>query len=146
MLTIEYAKDPFYNDANNETVFLTVKFEEFAEELPFCANSQDNTQYGRDLCANAKNGDYGTVKSWHENPHYTPPEPTADQNKVTAMDLLSATDWTSEAAVADPLVSNPYLINQSDFLSYRSAVREIAVNPVAGNIIWLLKPKEVWSV
>jgi hypothetical protein len=73
MLTIEYAKDPFYNDVQNETVLLTVKFEEFAEELPFTATPFDDMPYGVQLCTNAKLGMYGTVKSWEENPHYIPP-------------------------------------------------------------------------
>ena len=75
MLTIQYAKDPFYNDPDNVTVFLTVKFVEIADELPFTATPYDDMSYGRELCTNAKNGDYGTVKSWEENPHYVPPTP-----------------------------------------------------------------------
>ena len=67
MLTIEYAKDPFYNDLDNVTVFLTVKFVEIAEELPFCANDYDPMPYGRELHANALRGDYGTITP------YTPP-------------------------------------------------------------------------
>lgn len=73
MLTIEYAKNPFYNDPNNETVLLTVKFVEIADELPFTATPYDDMPYGVELCINAKNGDYGVVKSWEENPHYAPP-------------------------------------------------------------------------
>lgn len=73
MLTIEYAKDPFYNDPDNLTVFLKVKFVEIADELPFTATPYDDQEYGVELCTNAKNGDYGTVKPWNQNPHYTPP-------------------------------------------------------------------------
>lgn len=75
MLTIEYAKDPFYNDPDNVTVFLTVKFVEIADELPFTATPYDDMPYGVELYTNAKNGDYGVVKSWEENPHYVPPTP-----------------------------------------------------------------------
>ena len=75
MLTIQYAKDPFYNDPDNVTVFLTVKFVEIADELPFTATPYDDMPYGVELCTNAKNGDYGVVKSWEENPHYVPPTP-----------------------------------------------------------------------
>jgi len=75
MLTIEYAKDPFYNDTNNETVFLTVKFVEMAEELPFTATPYDDMPYGVQLCSDAKAGMYGTVRPWTENPHYFPHDP-----------------------------------------------------------------------
>ena len=75
MLTIEYAKNPFYNDPDNITILLTVKFEEFAEEMPFNATPYDPMPYGRELCENAKNGNYGVVKPWEENPHYSPDEP-----------------------------------------------------------------------
>ena len=74
MLTIEYAKDPFYNDSNNETVFLTVKFEEIGEELPFTATPYDDMPYGRELCADAKLGKFGVVRPYEENPNYIPPQ------------------------------------------------------------------------
>lgn len=79
MLTVQYAKDPFYNDPENQTVFLTVKFVEMASELPFNATPYDDMDYGRELCANAKNGDYGVVKSWMENPNYMPPSITPNR-------------------------------------------------------------------
>jgi len=63
-------------------------------------------------------------------------------NKASA--LLSETDWTSIADVANPAVSNPYLTNQAAFLSYRSQVRNLAVNPVA-DPVWPTQPTAVWS-
>jgi len=63
-------------------------------------------------------------------------------NKASA--LLSETDWTSIADVANPAVSNPYLTNQPEFLSYRSTVRNLAVNPVA-DPVWPTQPTAVWS-
>ena len=50
--------------------------------------------------------------------------------KATAQQLLSTTDWTTIPDVADPAKSNPYLMNQSEFIAYRSQVRQLAVNPV----------------
>jgi hypothetical protein len=64
------------------------------------------------------------------------------KNKASA--LLSATDWTTIADVADPAKSNPYLMNQAAFTSYRSAVRQLAVYPVA-NPTWPTMPTEQWS-
>jgi hypothetical protein len=72
-------------------------------------------------------------------------ENTAEQNKQKASKLLYETDWTTIPDVADPALSNPYLMNQSDFYAYRSQVRAIAVNPTAGNLNWPIKPTEQWS-
>lgn len=74
-----------------------------------------------------------------------PTPPTADENKATATGLLQATDWTTIADVGNPEMSNPYLANQSEFISYRNAVRQYAVYPVAGIIDWAVLPQEVWQ-
>jgi hypothetical protein len=71
--------------------------------------------------------------------------PTAEQNKTTAANKLQATDWTTIPDVADPTKSNPYLSNSQDFVVYRNAVRQYAINPVAGNINWPTKPSEIWT-
>ena len=64
--------------------------------------------------------------------------------KQQASTLLTATDWTTIADVADPAKSNPYLLNQAEFAAYRSAVRMLAVYPVAAPV-WPVKPQEQWS-
>jgi hypothetical protein len=74
-----------------------------------------------------------------------PPPPTAEQNKKTATSLLSQTDWTALPDVADPLKSNPYLANANEFNDYRNAVRQYAINPVAGDIVWPVLPTEDWQ-
>ena len=66
-------------------------------------------------------------------------------NKQTASNLLYETDWTTIPDVSDPTKSNPYLVNTQDFVIYRNAVRQYAINPVAGNIDWPIKPNAVWS-
>lgn len=67
-------------------------------------------------------------------------------NKTEADKLLTATDWTSIPSVADPAQSNPYLMNQDAFLTYRSEVRDIAVNPPSTPVTeWPVLPAEVWS-
>jgi hypothetical protein len=68
----------------------------------------------------------------------------AQQNKTQATQILSSTDWTSIADVADPAKSNPYLMNQPDFTAYRSTVRAIAVNPT-WNAVFPTAPTEKWS-
>ena len=74
-----------------------------------------------------------------------PPPPTAEQNKQTASGKLSATDWTTIPDVGDSTKSNPYLSNVQDFVTYRNAVRQYAINPVAGDINWPTLPQEVWT-
>jgi hypothetical protein len=90
------------------------------------------------------------VQEWeaadYEHKHPPPPlPPTANDNKNTAVGLLSETDWTALPDVSDPLKSNPYLANASGFNTYRNAVRQIAINPVAGNIDWPVMPNEDWQ-
>jgi hypothetical protein len=73
------------------------------------------------------------------------PIPSADENKATAIQILSNTDWTTIPDVADSALSNPYLVNQAEFISYRSIIRGIAVNPTSGILNWPQLPTEVWS-
>ena len=75
----------------------------------------------------------------------TPVPPTVAQNKSTAISKLQATDWTTIPDVGDPTKSNPYLNNVQDFVTYRNAVRQYAINPVAGDINWPTLPQEVWT-
>jgi len=74
-----------------------------------------------------------------------PPPPTAEENKNTAVSLLTETDWAALPDVADPLKSNPYLANASAFNTYRNAVRLIAINPTAGDLDWPTKPNADWQ-
>ena len=64
----------------------------------------------------------------------------ADQAKA----ILQTTDWTSIADVGDPTKANPYLINQAEFIAYRSTVRGYAVNPVV-DPVFPTAPTEQWS-
>ena len=63
--------------------------------------------------------------------------------KDQAKSLLSATDWTEVPSVSDTTKS-PHLINVSEFVAYRDALRALAVNPVA-NPVWPVLPIEQWS-
>lgn len=82
---------------------------------------------------------------------WIPPEGPSEeqikaQNKALASQLLADTDWTATVDIADQRYSNPYLVNQGDFISYRSQVRKIAVNPPSTLVTaWPVKPTEVWS-
>lgn len=73
-------------------------------------------------------------------------ESIRQQNKKVASDLLTQTDWTTIADVADPALSDPYLGNQAAFFAYRSEVRAIAVNPPDTIVsIWPTAPVEEWK-
>ena len=61
MFTLQYAKDPIWNDAENTAILLTVKWEEFNEEHPFTATSFDSMAHGVDLYNRAKNGEFGEI-------------------------------------------------------------------------------------
>jgi hypothetical protein len=69
----------------------------------------------------------------------------AAQNKATASSLLQATDWTATVDISNPEYFTPYLTNQSDFLTYRSQVRAIAVNPPTTPATFPTVPTEQWS-
>jgi len=86
------------------------------------------------------------TNGWENITGYYPPVyvSTAEQNKSTASYLLSQTDWAGTADVGNPAMSNPYLANQTEFIAYRNAVRQYAVYPVDGNIIWPTIPTENW--
>jgi hypothetical protein len=70
--------------------------------------------------------------------------PTADENKVNAVQKLKNTDWVELPSVSST-ASNPYLLNVSAFVTYRDALRVIAVAPTAGILEWPAKPIEQWS-
>jgi hypothetical protein len=72
------------------------------------------------------------------------PEELIEQCKSEATSILKSTDWTSIADVGDPTKANPYLINQAEFVAYRSTVRGYAVNPVV-DPIFPTPPIEQWS-
>lgn len=73
-----------------------------------------------------------------------PDVPTAEENKAKASSLLSETDWVNQPDVADP--SNPpYLFNKAEFITYRSLLRVIAINPTDGDLDWPVQPTAVWK-
>ena len=101
-----------------------------------------------------QNEDITALPSWADcclavwtvaNTPVPPSPPTAEENKQTAINLLKKTDWTTIPDVSDSTKSNPYLSNVSDFVAYRNAVRQYALNPVAVDIAWSTIPQEVWT-
>jgi hypothetical protein len=65
-------------------------------------------------------------------------------NAQTATGILNSTDWTTIADIGLP-TANPRLGNQSEFIAYRQVIRQIAVYPTAGEVVWPTPPTEVWK-
>ena len=66
MFTLQYAKDPIWNDATGNSIHLTIKWEEFNEELPFGATSYDPEPWGVDLFNRAVAGEFGEIAPFVE--------------------------------------------------------------------------------
>lgn len=140
----EYVKNCYWENAEQTIFSCTVKYEEFPEEVPAGITLSDSYAHIQLIWNNAMTGMYGTIAPYNPIPE-EPIPPTAEENKQVAINRLSNTDWTDAPDIDNPQVSNPYLLNKADFLTYRSAVREIALNPTAGFITWPTKPIEQWS-
>lgn len=80
----------------------------------------------------------------YANGQFIPPD-YSEQNKANATALLQETDWTCTVDITDPQYSNPYLMNQNEFLAYRSQVRDIALNPPTTPAVFPPMPAEIWS-
>ena len=98
--------------------------------------------------------DYDSLQWFETTPKPTQAEldalwtPTQEESqkqacKKQASQLLYDTDWTTIADVADP-ANTPYLINQADFIAWRSQIRALAVNPVV-DPVFPSKPTEIWG-
>jgi hypothetical protein len=64
-------------------------------------------------------------------------------NAQTAVGILNSTDWTTIVDIGLP-TANPRLSNQDQFIAYRQVIRQIAVYPPAGEVVWPTPPTEVW--
>jgi hypothetical protein len=78
-------------------------------------------------------------------PSPTPvPPPTQEENQLRALSRLQNTDWVEIPSVSDAS-NTPYLLNYDEFLAFRLQARSRVVNPQAGELSWIQKPKEQWS-
>lgn len=115
--------------------------------MKYFKNSENNQVWGydpdqEDLVEEA------IAKGWEDITGSWPPPQFVDwkdANKSKASTLLSATDWVNQPDVIDA-TRTPHLLNQSAFLSYREALRKIAVNPPEAEVTdWPVLPAEQWS-
>jgi hypothetical protein len=69
-----------------------------------------------------------------------PPAPTPEQiiaaNKLQAENLLAESDWS--------VLPDVPLVNKSEWETYRSALRQIAINPTI-DPTWPTKPQTIWQ-
>ena len=136
-------KNAQWANSEHTAINCDVDFNDLSEELvPFTAVASGDYEHSHQIFAECVAGQYGEIAEYVPPPSYIQ---TANDNKQKAKQLLQETDWTTISDVADPALSNPYLMNQADFFSYRSALRQIAVYPTAGEIIFPTKPQEQWS-
>jgi hypothetical protein len=134
--------NPIWANAEHTVIDCNVTFDEIGI-VPFTANPLDTSNpASKQIFDECVVGDYGVIAEYVPPPPYVP---TAEANKETAVNLLTQTDWTTIPDVADPALSNPYLINQAEFITFRNEVRPIAINPVAGNIDFPTTPTAIWS-
>lgn len=68
----------------------------------------------------------------------------AAANKAEAMSLLAATDWTEIPSVTNT-ANTPHLTNGAAFVTYRTQLRAIAVNPPTTPVTWPTPPVKQWS-
>lgn len=72
------------------------------------------------------------------------PAPTPiEACKTHAQWLLQESDWVEIPSVTNT-TNNPHLTNASDFITYRIALRVLAINPVA-NPSWPTEPQPIWA-
>lgn len=118
----------YYKDLATDTVYGYDETE--PSQLPYIQQAIDNG--------------WEDITGSYPYPPPPPVPPTAEQNKNTASQLLTNTDWTTIPDVASP-INDPYLGNQGEFIAYRNEIRKIAVNPTAGDLVWATVPVEIWK-
>lgn len=136
-------KNPVWANPEHTIIDCEVDFDDLPEEfVPFTANPYDTSNTASvEIFNDCVAGKYGVVAEY-----VAPPviPPTAEANKSMASLLLQQTDWVNQPDVYDPTLT-PHLLNRDEFITYRSALRNIAVNPTEGFITFPTKPQEQWS-
>lgn len=135
-------KNPVWADSENTYIKCQVLFAGQQNFFPFTASVGDPESHGVRIFNECVAGRWGAIRAYTAPPV---PEPTAEQNKTTAIRRLADTDWAMTNDIANPEVSNPYLTNQAEFGEYRNTVRQFVINPVAGILTWPAVPTAQWS-
>ena len=115
--------------------------------MNYFKNTVDNQVYAYDPATQQDLIDQAIANGWQDVTGSWPPAPqppTADDNKEYAKARLAETDWSEIPSVNDASLS-PHLDNGAAFVNYRTIIRSIVVNPVAGDIVWPVQPIAKWS-
>lgn len=93
------------------------------------------------------------TQQWVQNWSVTPATPeeiatrqaaAREANKQQATQLMLDTDWTELPSVTNTSLS-PHLANEAEFVTYRVALRAIAVDPPVTVESWPMRPAEQWA-
>ncbi len=86
-MQIEYAKNPQWVNAEHTLIDLTVKFSEFAEEVPFTASNSAAESYTNEIFNQAMLGNYGVIAEYQEPEVTTTTSTTVSQVAMRQMRL-----------------------------------------------------------
>jgi hypothetical protein len=142
-MKVNNVKNPKWADFNHSVIECEVDFEELDETyVSFGAVASGDVDHTHEIFSRCIAGEFGAVAAYVPSPPYIR---TPLENKTEAERRLVATDWVNQPDVYDP-ASTPHLTNRDAYLTYRSAIRSIAVSPTEGTLEWPTEPTAVWSV
>ena len=130
-------KNPVYSSKDNKTINCDIEHPEYGW-IPFTADPLDIEPIGKEIFDACIKGVAGPIKP------YVEPIASSEQNKIKAEFYLTKTDWVNNHDVYDTSVT-PHLTNREEFILYRSKIRQIAINPVEGDLNWPIEPQAIWS-
>lgn len=121
-----YAKNPTWGNRDCTAVDLVVRFEDISEELPFTANLNDTTEYGKDLYKRAIAQEFGVIGK------FNPIPPTIE----FVTDVVRAHRNNKLKNEIDPIASNPLRWNsltteqQKEYKKYRIDLLDCTSDPL----------------
>lgn len=105
-------------------------------------NPANNDVYGYDTTDQQNFIDSAIAAGWQEVTGNWPPSPTEDQLKLNCKDeakqRLERTDYSQLPDV------DATLVNRAEFVTYRTQIRDLYLNPVA-NPVWPNEPIAIWN-
>lgn len=132
-MKLQYAKNPYWADANKTVLNLTVCWEEWpTQEMPFSATADDVEAHGRALFERAVAGDFGEISE------YIPPAPPSYEEQAGRIRQdravrLAQTDWTQLPDVPQS--------TKDMWAPYRQALRDVPLQPGFPNdVVWPVPP------
>jgi len=87
MFTYTTVTDLMWTDAEHSSITCMVKFDQFAEAVPFGANPNDMYDHTKEIYARAVAGDFGAIAEYIPPPP-PPPAPVEEQPITTGTEEL----------------------------------------------------------